>query len=534
MSVSGYAELKLQIEQLVSRINGEFGTLGWTPILYQYRGVPFEALVALYSVADIALVTPLRDGMNLVSKEYIASRPDNSGVLILSEMAGAAAELTGAIIVNPNDEQEVARAIKRALEMSPEEQAVRNANMRRHIQENDVVRWGSSFVAGIIAARKCAEALQRADYEFQPSEALIEAYRKAKRRLLFLDYDGTLVPFADTPGRAWPDAELLSILANLCADPRNEVVIVSGRSRHDLEYWFGELDLALAAEHGLWIRERGRDWVAMAPLANQWRDVVRPILTRYVERLPGTFIEEKEGALVWHYRLADPTLADQLADELAAELRALAGEYHFQVTLANKVIEVATAGVHKGLTGLHFLAKGSWEFILALGDDLPDEDLFTVLPAHAFTVRVGPALKGETPRLRDFTEARALLKSMVEASQADPELALIEPEETSPRPATARVLVVDDDPAVLNSLRRALVVEGYEVATTGEGEAAIALSTQFAPDVIVLDIMLPDLSGLEVCRRLRAAGVTTPILILSARDTVPDRIAASTAAPTTT
>ncbi|MFN8534026.1 MAG: bifunctional alpha,alpha-trehalose-phosphate synthase (UDP-forming)/trehalose-phosphatase [Dehalococcoidia bacterium] len=523
-AVANYADLKIQIEQLVSRINGEFGSLAWTPILYQYRTVPFEDLIALYSVADVALITPLRDGMNLVSKEYIASRSDNSGVLILSEMAGAAGELTGAIIVNPNDEHEVAQAIQRALAMPTEEQAIRNANMRRHIQENDVVRWGSTFVAGLIAARKDAEVLQLAEQDFQPSAVLLDAYRAAKKRLLFLDYDGTLVPFADTPGRAWPDGELLRILANLAADQRNDVVIVSGRSRHDLEYWFGELDLSLAAEHGLWIRERGRDWRAMAPMADHWREIVRPVLTRYVERLPGTFVEEKEGALVWHYRLAEPDAADRLVNELSAELLALAAEHRFQVTLATKVVEITTAGIHKGNAGLHFLTQGDWDFIVALGDDWPDEALFGVLPQHAFTIRVGNAVKGDQHRLRDFTEARALLETMIDASRTDPDVALNGAEAPS-QPLSAQILVVDDDPAVLSGLRRALALEGYDVTTAPDGDAAIGLVGQVSPDVIVLDVMMPGMSGLEVCQRLRDNGVITPILILSARDTLPDRIA---------
>jgi trehalose 6-phosphate synthase/phosphatase len=525
-AVSEYQQLKLQIEQGVSKINGEFGTLGWTPILYQYRGVPFEALLALYSVADIALITPLRDGMNLVSKEYIASRSDNSGVLILSELAGAAAELTGAIIVNPNDEAEVAKAIARALEMPPEEQAMRNANMRRHIQENDVIRWGSAFVNTLIAARSGSDARQTADAAFQPNDVLLDAYRQARRRLLFLDYDGTLVPFADTPGRAWPDGELLRILSDLSADQRNEVVIVSGRSRHDLEYWFGELDLALAAEHGLWIRERGRDWIAMAALADQWREPVRPILVRYVERLPGAFIEEKEGALVWHYRMADPAKADPLVQELSGELLALANDLNFQVTLANKVVEVTTAGVHKGSAGRYWLANGTWDFIVALGDDWPDEALFGVLPKSAYTVRVGNAVKGDTYRLRDFTDARALLETMIEISRNDPDVHL---NGDAPKPVkstfAAKVLAVDDDPAVLSGLRRALQLEGYEVTTAPDGEAALELAQKIPTDVIVLDVMLPGMNGLDVCQRLRDAGVATPILILSARDTLPDRIA---------
>ena len=117
IGVVQYEMMKRQIEELVGKINGRFGRVGWTPVVYQYRHVPFTSLLALYSVSDVCLVTPLRDGMNLVAKEYVTTR--GGGVLILSEMAGAAKELPEAIIINPNDRAEIANALKQALEMSP-------------------------------------------------------------------------------------------------------------------------------------------------------------------------------------------------------------------------------------------------------------------------------------------------------------------------------------------------------------------------------------------------------------------------------
>ena len=128
---------------------------------------------------------------------------------------------------------------------------------------------------------------------------------------MLLDYDGTLVPFAEDPKLARPDAELLELLAALGADPANEVVIVSGRPRRDLEEWFGKLPVALVAEHGVWLRPRGGDWRMLKAITTDWKERVRPILQLYVDRLPGALLEEKEFSLAWHYRRADPEQASR-------------------------------------------------------------------------------------------------------------------------------------------------------------------------------------------------------------------------------
>ena len=125
INIGDYQLMKYQIDEHVGRINGKFGKIHWTPIVYQAQSLTFEPLVALYSISDIALVTPLRDGMNLIAKEYVASRADSTGVLILSKMAGASAELGEAILVNPNHVEEIAEAIDEALEMPIEKQIQR-------------------------------------------------------------------------------------------------------------------------------------------------------------------------------------------------------------------------------------------------------------------------------------------------------------------------------------------------------------------------------------------------------------------------
>lgn len=143
--VPDYKALRSQIERMVGEINGEFGELGHTPVHYLHRSYPPEELAALYGAADVMLVTPLRDGMNLVAKEYVASRIHDTGVLVLSEFAGAAEELREAVIVNPHDLEGVKRGMEAALDMSEEEQARRMNQLRTRVNQSDVFRWAARF-----------------------------------------------------------------------------------------------------------------------------------------------------------------------------------------------------------------------------------------------------------------------------------------------------------------------------------------------------------------------------------------------------
>jgi trehalose 6-phosphate synthase/phosphatase len=247
---------------------------------------------------------------------------------------------------------------------------------------------------------------------------LIQAYQAAARRGLLLDYDGTLVPFVEDPKLARPDAELLELLGRLGKRTGNEVVIVSGRPRRDLEEWFGQLPVGLIAEHGVWLRPRGGEWRMLKALTAEWKERVRPILQAYVDRLPGALLEEKEFSLAWHYRGADPELASCRAREL---LKALAGymrNIDVQVLGGNKVLEVRNAGVSKGTAAMQWLAAAGAEFVLAIGDDSTDEDLFRALPATAYSVRVGLAETAARYYLKNHTAVRRLLGALVGESGA--------------------------------------------------------------------------------------------------------------------
>ena len=197
--VGSYAELKTRIDEEIGSINGTYSTMDWTPVCYFYHGFSFEELAAMYYVADIALVTPLRDGMNLVAKEYVATKRENNGVLILSEMAGAAAELTDALLINPNDTDQIEHAIVRALEMPAEEQQRRLEAMRAIVSVQTVGKWAADFVQEWQQTAEKNRHLREKRITPQSLKEIKRQYDEASHRLILLDYDGTLAPFRDRP-----------------------------------------------------------------------------------------------------------------------------------------------------------------------------------------------------------------------------------------------------------------------------------------------------------------------------------------------
>jgi trehalose 6-phosphate synthase/phosphatase len=418
IGVESYRTMKQDLEQAVGRITGAHGDVQWAPLMYQYRNVDFEELVALYRFCDVALITPLRDGMNLVAKEFIASRSDQRGVLVLSEMAGAAKEMGEALIINPFHAEEFAEALATALTMPEEEQIRRNRLLQDRLRRYDVKRWGYEFVQTLVAAQKTEAARSTRWLTGKAQVSMMQQFHAANRRALLLDYDGTLVPYSLNPMLAKPDQEVLELLAALAGEPRNNVVLVSGRSRQDLESWFGALPLSLIAEHGVWLRRRGKDWLQLKTISTDWKDRVRPILQLYVDRLPGALLEEKEFSLVWHYRAADPEQGPQRAKELLDALADYTRNVEVQVLEGNKVLEIRNTGVSKGTAAREWLGNESWDFTLGIGDDWTDETLFRELPPAAFSVRVG--LTAQTAAryyLGSHSAVRRILRSLLESAR---------------------------------------------------------------------------------------------------------------------
>lgn len=411
--VDKYKALRNRLEALVGRVNGEHGTMGWMPVWYLYRAVPFERLIALYGLGDVALVTPLRDGMNLIAKEFVATKTDGRGVLILSEMAGAVSELGEAVIVNANNKLAVLEAIKEALNMPLADQIERNRLMQARLSRYDVARWTREFVDALCEIKQVQQELSVRKLTDRARGNLLSDYRKAKSRLLLLDYDGTLVGFVGRPEKAGPDQHLLRNLQALCDDRKNEMVIISGRDKQTLENWLGELNVNLVAEHGAWIRRKGGKWQVIEPLNTEWKEAIRPILELYVDRTPGSFVEEKNYSLVWHCRKADPTLAYVRTQELKDAVTNLSANLDVGVLEGHKIIEVKNIGVNKGRAVGEWLHRKKRDFVFAVGDDRTDEDTFAALPETAYSIRVGYGLSKARFSVDSVSKIRSLLDEFV-------------------------------------------------------------------------------------------------------------------------
>lgn len=414
--VEHYNEIKRQIDRMVGKINGEYGTVKWTPVIYLYRSEPFYRLVALYTISDIALITPLRDGMNLIAKEYIASRFDKTGVLILSEMAGAASELGETITVNPNDINDIVYAIKEALIMTEDEQIKRNIIMQKRLERYNVVKWATNFIKEMLLVNAEQKKFNSLLLNSEKEKEIVDAFKNAKKKVLFLDYDGTLVPFEKQPELAKPDEDILNQLKLLSNMNNTDVVIISGRDKDTLEKWFGTLNLILIAEHGIWIKEKGFNWKLNITPADDWKPTINQILEIYVDRLPQSFIEEKEYSLVWHYRKSDPEMSSLLAKELTDYLISFAANMNLQIMQGNKVIEIKNSGMDKGTAALSIISKNDYDFILAIGDDWTDEYLFKALTEEAYTIRVGMIQSYARFNIRDYQSVRKFLSKFKEQS----------------------------------------------------------------------------------------------------------------------
>jgi trehalose 6-phosphate synthase/phosphatase len=388
--VRHYALLKQEVESLVGKINGRFGTPGWMPVYYMYRSFPFQRLLPLYTLADIALVTPVRDGMNLVAKEYVASRKDDTGVLILSGTAGAEAELGEALVVNVYSKDDIVNAIAQALEMPEEEQSLRMRTMRQRIIEYDIHHWTRSFIAGLEEANRLKSQREYRRLSEKWKKKLLSDYKRSTKRLLLFDYDGTLISFAKRPEDAEPDTELKRLLLLLAKKRKNHLAIVSGRDRSTMDQWLGDIPCTLVAEHGAWIRmDKHSGWKAQKSESSDWKSQVMPILKTYVARVPGSLVEEKEFGLAWHYRKANPELGEIRSCELFDNLNEFLANTDLQLMHGKKVIEVRTGGINKGLAAQILLKKETYDFILAIGDDWTDEDLFKALPEGAYSIKIG-------------------------------------------------------------------------------------------------------------------------------------------------
>ena len=413
-NVQQYQKLKRDIDELVGRVNSKYATLGWSPIQYFYRSFPFESLIELYTSCDIALITPIRDGMNLVAKEYVMARTGGTGVLILSEMTGAAKELAEALLINPTSYQQISDALTQALEMPEAKQEKRLQRMQERLLKYNVNHWAQEFISDLQQTANRETRIEPLLLNETAYDTFRKKYRQSEKRLFLLDYDGTLVGFKDTPSQAAPDEELLGLIEELSRDEKNNVYLVSGRDRTSLQTWFDKYRIHLIAEHGAYSKRCFDEWCSHPNLNDDWMQSVLPLMEKLTDRTPGSFVEQKKHSLAWHYRKADTELGNAKAKELLKMLNNWIPTLGISLLNGNKVVEVTNGHINKGIAIQEVIHQGNFDFILAMGDDHTDEMMFDKLPTQAISVKVGMDTRTLAKyAVKDFREARKVLEYFI-------------------------------------------------------------------------------------------------------------------------
>ncbi|KAK1439666.1 hypothetical protein QVD17_05486 [Tagetes erecta] len=423
--VPEYQKLTSQVHEIVGRINGRFGTLTTVPIHHLDRSLDFQALCALYAVTDVALVTSLRDGMNLVSYEFVACQDAKRGVLILSEFAGAAQSLgAGAILVNPWNITEVAASIDQALNMSAEEREKRHLHNFLHVTTHTAQEWAETFVSELNDTVVEAQQRIRQVPPHLPVEEAIERYLQSSNRLLILGFNATLTEPVDTPDRRGGDQiremdiklhpDLKEPLKKLCNDPKTTIVVLSGSDRTVLDENFGEYNnMWLAAENGMFLRSTSGDWMTTMPEHSnmEWVDSVKHVFEYFTERTPRSHFELRETSLVWNYKYADVEFGRLQARDMLQHLwTGPISNASVDVVQGSRSVEVRAVGVTKGVTVVRILGEivhsksisAPIDYVLCIGHFLgKDEDLYSFFEPELPLDGIGIM----RPKLSDVTKA---------------------------------------------------------------------------------------------------------------------------------
>jgi trehalose 6-phosphate synthase/phosphatase len=373
--VKAYQQKKREIDEVVGRINGCFSNDQWIPIRYLFRTLTPNELMAYYRLSDIALVTPLRDGLNLVAKEFIASRLDDGGVLILSEFAGVARQLPEAILVNPYSEEEMTSAIERAICMPEEENRRRIRSMQKRIRTQDITWWTEEFL----------RAMNRIPDPVHPSwpETIRSAIREGERLWVFLDYDGTLVPIARTPKEAVPDSSLLDLLTRLACNGVFLPVIISGRPLASLKQMLPVSGLILAGTYGTEIQMPDGKQILRSD-AGRVRPVIECIKRAWIEMIDdreGFFIEDKGMAIALHARFADHRMAPLILAKARATADDLIRGKAVRLLGGDRFLEAAPSNADKREAVDWILDRFGYQRDIPVyfGDDDKDEAAFTAI-----------------------------------------------------------------------------------------------------------------------------------------------------------
>lgn len=452
--VPEYQKLTSQVHEIVGRINGRFGTLTAVPIHHLDRSLDFHALCALYAVTDVALVTSLRDGMNLVSYEFVACQDAKKGVLILSEFAGAAQSLgAGAILVNPWNITEVAASIGQALNMPADEREKRHRHNFHHVTMHTAQEWAETFVSELNDTVVEAQLRTSKVPPELPQDDAMERYLQSSNRLLILGFNATLTEPVDSPGSRGDQIkemelklhpELKEPLTALCNDPKTTVIVLSGSDRRVLDKNFGEYDMWLAAENGMFLRHTNGKWMTTMPehLNMEWVDSVKHVFEYFTERTPRSHFEPRDTSLVWNYKYADIEFGRLQARDMLQHLwTGPISNASVDVVQGSRSVEVRAVGVTKGAAIDRILGEivhsksmtTPIDYVLCIGHFLgKDEDVYTFfepeLPSDATSSTIitrgkptdGPRLPAERRTALKIPASRGAKSSQTKAQRPFP------------------------------------------------------------------------------------------------------------------
>ncbi len=414
-SVPEYQKLLEELQVKVGHINGKYATISNVPVHFIHKSVDFSELCALYSLADVALVTPLIDGMNLVAKEYLACQQQSDGALIISEFAGAAQELPNSFIVNPYNINEVAQSLKKALRLSTAEKQKMVKPMKERVIKYDARYWADSFFKDLTAD---------VDSGWMPTDTrvisieAVDSLLRSSNKAFFLDYDGTISEIKRKPEDAVPSREIEELFWRLKTEKNLDVYLISGRKKEDMDQWFSRYGFNLIAEHGYHYKHHNAaEWVVFDTQADfSWKNQIIDVFRLYTGMTPGSFIEEKTSSVVWHYRNSDPEFGNWKANQLVAELYEMLSNLPVEIHHGQKIVEVGSMQLNKGIVLRHFVQLNQYEAVLCAGDDETDESMFRYTDdAEMFSIKVGDATNTAAKfRISGPKAFRAFLRDIIE------------------------------------------------------------------------------------------------------------------------
>jgi trehalose 6-phosphate synthase/phosphatase len=419
--VPEYNKLKHEIEQLVSSINGEFGNPAYMPVHYIYHSVSEPELSALYQLSDVLHIGSRRDGMNLVSLEYVMSQKEKkSGIILLSEFAGAHSTLSYAMSINPWNIQDTATRMKEALHHSAHKCQKEMAAMKDFLRRYTSSDWARVILRDLVYEPVASESTKPlpVDGKFEWMKSL-----SGKNILFFCDLDGTLAPILSNPKDVKLTEQTIELLQMMGESTTCEFVVVSGRDKEFLEEQFvdNDFDFSLAACHGAYsFSPKTNKWRNLIPNdSTRWKDTVLEILGLYTQRTPESFIEDKGHAITWHYRNSPREFADFLANKLFFELEEALSGQPVQIKRGKKVIEVHSILANKGYFVQQWIqgAQTKPDVVVALGDDTTDEDMFTILQERedltSYCIKVGEEKSHANYFIKEQENVNFFLKSFL-------------------------------------------------------------------------------------------------------------------------